>query len=1389
MEIINSLLPYLPIILTIIGILILLLIIYIVVLVWQAKKKQKQSEEDSEKAKAKKAQKEAIASQKLLSANLSRSFKQAIRILRSETSGRNWRYQIPWMLAIGESYSGKTTALENVGLDLTLGKSETKPGSKSICDWYFYDKGVMLDIDGSAILRKDGLPTDEKVWKTLLRLLQKHRPERPIDGIVLTISATDLIAPIEEVREILRAKADTIYKKLIQVQVTLGLCVPVYVLVTKCDAIPGFRSFAGALPQQFRDQIFGWSNPYALETAFSPRWVDEAFETVSGNLYETQIELFSTQNFIDNRDELFMFVSDFERMIEPAREFIGDIFKQSVYHEQIFFRGMYFTGDGSPAAVPHPEITALLPQTEYSPSESATGKIVPLFLKDLFEKKIFPEFNIVRPVTKVAVTRNRTILITQVVMALLTLSWGIGMYVGYSNLIDKKQALLPFLSVLASTDAPAKQQNVPAGMPQLPVTQTKEEKSQIDESIINSFLTYANARDGARLSSYFIPSSWFSPIHSKITDCMSLKYDKFILKVLYYGLDKRTRQVVAPAAEAPRLGYISSSFAPVDSAANLPVVQRVEQTPDFVNLRNYVDALVELERNSENYNKLCEVGQGDLSEVGGLIKYLFNVDLSASFSSDQAYYFSKAVILSEAQKFLPAEYQKDAEARLTQLSQAFFERTFSRNPLIARCDRIRSLTYSLINFGQSGQSLNRDGLVARKLYETLSELETTLGRPEVSWITADSLNLGSAYLKLTSALSRSAFVEIESAQQLSQMSQDGFQRLKTTLMEQKTAYSAPIFAAADKKLALSDQAKSLKTALEKLLSQEFMLTEPSPYTSNAGSHIVWNITMLEDVNRRVENSMQFVAQALPLFPLQLVNPVRAIATFQIEADARSRIMQAQTASGAFSVTSEENIKTEIQYFSEAAGFLSKLITTFEQKQLTSANRYLAEIVAGQAGGLLSDVDKLLEQKQAYTVEDSHLSSWNGRKQLSTVIFGVRQDGDLSEFVLAQQKLVRIYAAAYARPLVTFLNSPAIRSKANSTTTVLPKWAGILEQIDFYDTKVAGNSLAALDNFILLDVDSVTVDNYAAKIPLRSFQKVPADYFQDKLFKMKRAIYSRAQAISESEAIGFYSASEQYFNQHLAGKYPFVSTEQEQLGQIVNADPEEVRTFFKISERLGPPGRDALKKNPSYTQDSRNEVARFLTNIDVTRKFFNGYVSSEQKNPALGFDAEIEFRANQKAENGGYQILDWSLWLGNTRVSNRDADRKARWYWGSPVKLALRWAKDAPYSPAIPDLNANYRVEDKTVIYEFQDRWSLLQFIKSHKVPMADDEDDAPSNQNLLEFSIPTISTTGGSTAMPTQTKVFIKVNLLSPEKKNGLVLPPFPAQSPRLVKETQQLKN
>ena len=82
-------------------------------------------------------------------------------------------------------------------------------------------------------------------------MLRRYRSKRPINGILVAISVTELIdasdQQIEATGKKIRARID-------KVMTQLHMIVPVYLLFTKCDLIAGFVEFFRDLRKSDRAQ-------------------------------------------------------------------------------------------------------------------------------------------------------------------------------------------------------------------------------------------------------------------------------------------------------------------------------------------------------------------------------------------------------------------------------------------------------------------------------------------------------------------------------------------------------------------------------------------------------------------------------------------------------------------------------------------------------------------------------------------------------------------------------------------------------------------------------------------------------------------------------------------------------------------------------------------------------------------------------------------------------------------------------------------------------------------------------------------------------------------------------------------------------------------------------
>src|SRR5262245_30651942 len=180
------------------------------------------------------------------------SFNASMERLRRAVRGINFRYGVPWYVLIGPGESGKSTLLAHAPQSAALEPQSVGEGrAVSGIAWHYFDGGVVLDV--SASLAMPGTRADVSGWRALLYLLKRYRPRRPIEGIIVAVPAHLLLDQSWKART--HDLGATIRERLVLAQAELGFAMPVYVVVTQADHIPGFSAFTDALPDNLQQNM------------------------------------------------------------------------------------------------------------------------------------------------------------------------------------------------------------------------------------------------------------------------------------------------------------------------------------------------------------------------------------------------------------------------------------------------------------------------------------------------------------------------------------------------------------------------------------------------------------------------------------------------------------------------------------------------------------------------------------------------------------------------------------------------------------------------------------------------------------------------------------------------------------------------------------------------------------------------------------------------------------------------------------------------------------------------------------------------------------------------------------------------------------------------------
>ena len=264
---------------------------------------------------------------------------EAVSLLRNSELRRhgNPLYALPWYMILGESDSGKSTAVASSRLTSILSDVGPTPGVSATrnCDWWFFEEAVILDTAGRYAIPLDE-SRDKEEWEKFLTLLVKYRKREPLNGLIVTLPADRLQSGDEDS---LHEYGRSLRKRINELMRVLGVRFPVYVLLTKMDLVFGLKGLSEVLTTEARSQAMGVINESGLSDP--EEFVDSAVTGVVERLRELRVSLLDRDNRFD--PAFLLFSEELERLRPRIRAFANGVFEENPYQEQPLFRGIHFS--------------------------------------------------------------------------------------------------------------------------------------------------------------------------------------------------------------------------------------------------------------------------------------------------------------------------------------------------------------------------------------------------------------------------------------------------------------------------------------------------------------------------------------------------------------------------------------------------------------------------------------------------------------------------------------------------------------------------------------------------------------------------------------------------------------------------------------------------------------------------------------------------------------------------------------------------------------------------------------------------------------------------------------------------------------------------------------
>jgi len=326
---------------------------------------------------------------------------EAIQSLKTSRLGKGALYKLPWYMIIGPPGSGKSTALQESGLNFPY-TSQGRKGLRGVggtrnCDWWFTDEGILLDTAGRYTTEID----DREEWIGFLNLLKQARKKKPINGAMVAVSISELLGATEEQLE---AHAKNIRGRIDELTSTLEIVFPVYLLFTKCDLFQGFVEFFEDFSKNDRAQVWGCTLPYAPSAGKPYREIfEEETRKLFRNLSSQRLSSLATERPPVKKQNIFLFPVQFQTGMKKLADFVEMLFRPNPFQETSYFRGFYFTSgtqEGTPIDQVIRSMSAAFGLEEEAAPPPAPSDKKSYFINHLFTKIIFPDQTLARTSAK-----------------------------------------------------------------------------------------------------------------------------------------------------------------------------------------------------------------------------------------------------------------------------------------------------------------------------------------------------------------------------------------------------------------------------------------------------------------------------------------------------------------------------------------------------------------------------------------------------------------------------------------------------------------------------------------------------------------------------------------------------------------------------------------------------------------------------------------------------------------------------------------------------------------------------------------------------------------------------------------------------------------------------
>jgi type VI secretion system protein ImpL len=245
--------------------------------------------------------------------------------------------RLPWILAL-DINDIPSQAFAGLAVKSLPGQTDAQAGPPTI-GWYFLRRSVMLHAGKELFLHHADDPTSS--WHRLLYSLNRLRRQEPLNGVALRMDTATLLQT-DEIS--LAALGRSIRVRLDELARTMDARMPVWLILTGSQHLPGLSEWAMSMEETRRHAVFGATlEPAQVDQPISDR-IRTLFSSIETRLFDLRI----AQGMHGALPpEMFEFSLQVQTLQDPIQRLLAPAFDASPYAPAPLLQGLYLTAQGN----------------------------------------------------------------------------------------------------------------------------------------------------------------------------------------------------------------------------------------------------------------------------------------------------------------------------------------------------------------------------------------------------------------------------------------------------------------------------------------------------------------------------------------------------------------------------------------------------------------------------------------------------------------------------------------------------------------------------------------------------------------------------------------------------------------------------------------------------------------------------------------------------------------------------------------------------------------------------------------------------------------------------------------------------------------------------------